>query len=302
MSAPPLRKRLKRWLRAKLLSALLQVLRWLPLGWARALGRAAGGLAYHLARGTRRLGERHLSVAFPEADAAFVRRTLRACFRGLGENLMENVVAHRLDGRLAEYVAIEGEACLEAALAEGRGVIVVTAHLGNWELAARALVARGREVVAIARRFHDPGLGRLVERHRAEGGVKTLLRGERSTPFRMVRHLKRGGALFMLVDQDTDVPSLFAPFFGRLAKTPRAPADLSLRLGAPVVAGFIERREGGHRLRFERIEAPRSGDAERDAVKLTEAINRAIEAEIRRRPADWVWFHRRWRTPPPPGA
>lgn len=251
----------------------------------------------------RALAKEHIRLAFPESSEQFIDDTCKSCFIGLGEHLLELCVVRRRAGLVDEIVKTDPEdmAPLDDALSEGNGCIVITGHIGSWELAARALARRGYGVAAVARRFHDPGLGALVESFRAAGGVETLPRGEPKTVRRLLTQLRSGGMIFMLVDQDTSVPSVHVPFFGRLAKTPRGPADLVYRTGVSLVMGFIHREGSGgsHRVRAERLVPPEpTGDRDRDARALMERINSRIEAEIRACPADWVWFHERWRSRP----
>ncbi len=300
----PRRKRLRRQLRAAVLRALLAVFGRLPLRPALALGRGLGWLAFHLVGGERRRAEANLRLAFPDADDRFVRDTVRQMFVNLGEHALENICIRGVDRRLPGWVRFEDQdrAILERALATGAGAVVLSGHIGNWELAARFLAHEGYRVVAVGRESHDPGLQRLMDDLRGSGGVTVLPRGARSTPVKMLRQLQRGDALFLLVDQDTDVPSVFVPFFGRPAKTPRAPADLCVRrAGSHLVAGLLH-RDGpgqGHQLVFHEIEVARTGDPEADAVTTTARINEMYEAEIRAAPAQWVWFHPRWRSRPP---
>jgi KDO2-lipid IV(A) lauroyltransferase len=299
----PRLKRLRRRLRAALLRAVFAVLGLLPLRPALALGRFLGWLAFHLVRGERRRAEANLRLAYPGADDAFVTGTVRQMFVNLGEHAMETVCIRRVDRRLPGWVRFEAadRAILDRALAAGKGAIVLSGHVGNWELAARFLAREGYEVVAIGRESHDPGLQRLIDDLRASGGVRILHRGHRLTPVKMLRQFQKGGSLFLLVDQDTDVPSVFVPFFGMPAKTPRAPADLCRRTGAALVAGFLH-RDGpgkGHRLVFHELEVAHTDDAEADALATTTRINEVYEEEIRGAPAEWVWFHPRWRSKPP---
>jgi KDO2-lipid IV(A) lauroyltransferase len=101
----------------------------------------------------------------------------------------------------------------------------------------------------------------------------------------------------LLIDQDIDAQGHFVPFFGRLAFTPRAAGDLAVRTGAAVLFGCIHREERTrHRVVIRRIPVPETGDRELDALSVTAAATRAIEEEIRARPDEWVWMHRRWRT------
>ena len=107
----------------------------------------------------------------------------------------------------------------------------------------------------------------------------------------------RGGAVGILIDQDTKVAGHFVPFFGREAFTPRAAGDLAARLGCPMIFGCCVRVAPGlHRMVLRPVTVPRTGDREADSLALTAAATRAIEEEIRKRPEQWVWMHERWRT------
>lgn len=287
-----------------MVAGLFHALGLLPLAWALPLGRAVGRAVWRVAWRPRGLALAHLELAFPELDPQ-ARAALGAqSFEALGEHLFELICAHQLRGQLRGWVDFDAQsrAALDAALAEGRGVLVLTGHIGSWELAAQAVAAWGYEVLAVARRIHEARLEALIEGSRSAGGVETLHKGSPMTGLTLLRRLRRGGAVFMLVDQDTDVPSHFAPFFGRPAATPRAPADLALRQGVALIMGFIHRRPGGgHTLRCERLALPPpSGAHETDALAISAAINQRIEAELRQHPAQWVWFHRRWRRQPAP--
>jgi KDO2-lipid IV(A) lauroyltransferase len=143
--APPLSKRLKRTLRYGLLRAALAVVGLLPLGWAQALGRALGSTAFHLAPGERRKALASLSIAFPEMSEEARLELARRCFRHLGTAVLEMAVAPRLGARFDRLVDCSGDAlaAMDRAYARGKGVVVVGAHFGNWELQGGASFAMG---------------------------------------------------------------------------------------------------------------------------------------------------------------
>jgi KDO2-lipid IV(A) lauroyltransferase len=188
------------------------------------------------------------------------------------------------------------------AVGRGKGLVFATGHVGNWELLAQRIAMRWPSAV-IARTGNDPGLTALVGRMRAAGNIETLWREEPSTARAMLRTFKQGRPLGILIDQDTRVQSVFVPFFGRPAATPRGAADLALRFGAPVLAGWARRRGprpgDGHEIDFEEI-AYDANPADRDAeaARLTAACTARLEAAIRASPAEWVWMHERWKTQP----
>jgi Kdo2-lipid IVA lauroyltransferase/acyltransferase len=176
----------------------------------------------------------------------------------------------------------------------------VTGHIGNWELLAAFFSWRGLPIAAIARRIYAERLNELLVGFRARQGVQTILRESPHSAREILRALKANALLAMLIDQDTHAPSVSIPFFGRLARTPAAAASLAIRREVPALAAFIQRRPGGgHRITIKpafRIEP--SGDRSADIRALTRQFNAALEAQIRENPAEWVWWHRRWRRAP----
>jgi len=297
----PLFKRFRRELRVRALLLFLPLLRRLPIALATALGAAVGFIAYLVTGRERRLALEHLALAFPEKSARERRQIARASFCNLGRGALELAVIERIQPQLRERVQLgEAErAMLAAAHAEGKGVLFASCHIGNWELLARRIALEGYTCGTVAREAQDPRLTRVLEDARSRAGLATLWRGKPGVAREMLRLLRAGGFLGLLIDQDIDVQGQFVPFFGRLAHTPRAVGDLAVRTGAPVLLGCIHREAGaGHRVVLHRIAVPSSADREADALAVTAAATAAIEAEIRARPDEWVWMHRRWRTRP----
>ena len=298
----PLFKRLRRELRVRALLLSLPLLRALPVPVATALGAAVGALAYWLVGRERRLAHEHLAFAFPDAREAERIRIAKACFRNLGRAALELAVIEKLQPDLTRYVLLgeREKALLREAHALGKGVLFASCHLGNWELLARRIALEGYTCGTVAREAQDPRLTAILEQARARVGLTTLWRGRPGVAREMLRLLRAGGFLGLLIDQDIDVQGFFVPFFGRLAHTPRAVGDLAVRTGAPALFGCIHREGRGHRVVLARLEVPNSGDHQADARAVTAAATAAIEAEVRACPGEWVWMHRRWRTRPPP--
>jgi KDO2-lipid IV(A) lauroyltransferase len=302
--AAPLPKLVRRRVRSALLRLLIAALGLIPLGPALALGGAIGRLAWLAGWRTRRRSLEHLAAALPERPAEERRRIARGMFVHMGRSAMELAAIRWYDRRLEGYVELADPELLRQVMARGRGMVFVTGHLGNWELLARRIARAGVPNAVIAKASWDAKLDERVARFRSEGGVTTLWREDPDTGRAIIRTFRSRKALGLLIDQDTKVQGVFVPFFGRPAFTPRAAADLALRFGAPVVVGSIHRKGpgpgDGHRL--ELLEIPFSADPpdrEAEAVRLTAACTAALEAAIRRHPAEWVWMHERWRTRPP---
>jgi KDO2-lipid IV(A) lauroyltransferase len=296
----PLAKRVKRRLRFFLLQPVLFVVGRLPLKLAQRAGDAFGALAFLVARGEVAKALRSLARAFPEKSDAERRLLAKACFRHLGRVAFEAAVAPRLSA--AEFdglveVPKDVRSMLLRAHAEGRGVVAVTGHVGHWELLGWAFVRQGIPLHVIARDNVDARLTGLVDGFRAQGGVRSILRGRPGAAVGMLRALRRGDALGLLIDQDTRVQSVCVPFFGTLASTPRAPADLTLRTGAATVVVFLQRgADGRYHFSGTQLSVERTGNDETDVLALTKAYSQAIETAVRRAPEQWVWMHQRWKT------
>ena len=310
----PLRKRLRRELRVRALLFFLPLLGRLPHRLAVGVGAFVGVLGWYLVGRERRLALEHLTVALPELTPQERSRIGRASFANLGRSALELAAVAGIQGRLAQVVHVgdDGRALLREAHAEGRGCVFVSCHVGNWELLARRIALEGFPCGTVAREAQDPRLTALLEKARRDAGVQVLWRGKPGLVRALLRLLRAGGFVGLLIDQDTDVQGYFVPFFGRPAFTPRAAGDLAVRTGAPLIFGCVHRvAPSVHEVVLRRIAVPSTGDREADSLAATAAATRAIEKEIRRRPDEWVWMHRRWRTkqgdgqapqaPPAPG-
>lgn len=279
----------------------LALIALLPIRFAAALGRGLGSVVSSLAAGERRRALASLRRAFPDKPDAQLEALARASFRHLGQSLFELACVAQLDRDVDRFIEwpTEDRRALEAALSRGKGVVFVTGHVGNWELLARRVALAGFPSQSIARETSDAGMTQLVERFRLSGNVKSIWRGQDGAARAMLRALKAGEILGLVIDQDTKVQSLFVPFFGVLAATPRAPADLAVRTGAALMVGFCQRQPGGrYLLTMKELPVEPSGDRERDVWKLTETLSSEIEHAIRRAPEQWVWMHQRWKTRP----
>jgi KDO2-lipid IV(A) lauroyltransferase len=292
----PLRKKVRRELRVRALLLALPLLRMLPL----RVGAALGWLAWYASGRQRRLAREQLSIAFPQMGARERDRIGRASFANLGRVMLQTARADRLDIREVVELSPADEEVLRAAYAEGKGVVMASAHIGAWELFARRIAATGIPCGTVAKEPHDPRLMDLLDESRRSGGLRLFWRGAPGAAREMLRFLyDERGMLGILIDQDTRVAGHFVPFFGRPAFTPRAAGDLAARLGAPLVFGCAHRvARGVHRVVVRRVDVPRTGDRDRDSLALTAAATQVIEEEIRKRPDEWVWMHARWRTQP----
>jgi KDO2-lipid IV(A) lauroyltransferase len=243
----------------------------------------------------RRRALEHLALALPELPETERQKIARGCFRQAGMNLSELLHFFRRDRRaILSCLEVEGWESVQAARAAGRPLLFLTGHCGNWEMISTVLYNGGITPAAVARPLDDPALQKLVVDLRAHFGTLTIARGTRGAARQLLETLRRGGALAMLIDQDTKVDGVWVPFFGRPAFTPVGAAEIALRQKALVIPSFIERRaDRDHLVRF--LPALDLPDDPRNATALMTA---KIEEQIRRQPEQWVWWHKRWRRQP----
>lgn len=273
----------------------------LPLSTGLWVGRRLGDLASVVLPGRWAVARQNLARAFEgERSGRELRRLCRESFRHLGMTFVEACTFFfRPPSVMLSRVEVDGVEHLKAAAAPGRGVLLLTAHLGNWELLAAAHVQTGYPLSVVARPLDSPVLNRIVTRFRESGGVEVI--PKRQAARRVLEALRRGSMVGILLDQNTSRrEGVFVPFFSELASTSKSLALLALSSGVPVVPVFIHREAGGrHRVVVDpAIPPPSTGDREQDILAFTAAFARAVESRVRQWPDQWLWIHRRWKTRP----
>jgi KDO2-lipid IV(A) lauroyltransferase len=263
------------------------------------LGSWAGDVAYHVLRVRRDVVEEQIRLAFPDRDAAWVRATAAACYRHLGREALAMLrLAGMTKAGIVERTCVEGIEQLERALAAARGAVVVTGHLGNWEIGAAALVARGIPIDGIAQMQRNPLVNRAILEARARLGLRVFDR--RGAIRRSLEALREGRVPGFVADQDARRAGIFVPFFGRLASTSPGPALVAIRADVPLFMGIALRQpDGRYEVRLEEVETDRSGPRDAAVERLTAAFTARLEAAVREAPDQYFWLHRRWKTRPP---
>ena len=281
--------------------AVLKSIGVLPRPLALKAGQGVGALARLLLPHLRRHAAINLGIAFPALDARDRRRIERGSFRNLGRLLGEVSQFPRFNRRnIHSVVVYEGLEHFLAAQAVGRGVILLTGHIGAWELSVYAHSIYGHPMSFLARRVDNPLVERLAEGYRARYGNRSI--DKRGGLREVLRTLKGGGVVGILADLNTSrEEGVFCDFFGRPACTTAGVATLALRTGAAVLPGYLIWDEAArvHRLCFEPpVETVNTGNQKDDVAANTARYVKVIEDVIRRHPEQWLWVHRRWRTRP----
>ncbi len=291
-------RRFRRRLTRAFLPLLQASLGGLPWRIVLAAGAALGWLAYLVQPRRRRRARENLARSFEgELGPRQIRSLVRRVFTGLGMNLAETCWVAARPSRGERLVEIDGWEHLQAARALGKGLVLITGHVGSWDLMASVVARRGIPVSVIARESRDGRVNEFMVSLRSRLGVRSILRGSTGAARAILRTLRSGEALASIIDQDTRVQGIFVEFFGRPAFTPTGPISLALRSGAPVVLMAGRRLPGGrHRLRFDPpIRLSQDADREEEIRRHTAAFTRWLEERIREHPEQWVWIHRRWR-------
>lgn len=282
------------------LRGVTRVLGLVPLSWARRIGAGIARLGYAPLGIRRRVVVRQIAAAFPDLDQRAVHRLARRAYGHLGRVVAEAALLPGLgrDGVLALFEGADGFEAIEQVVAEGRGVILITGHFGNWELAGAYVAARGIPIEVIARRLKNPLVDAYVTRTRAGTGMRVVHDADavRRTP----RALREGHAVAFVADQGVlGLASTFVPFFGRPAKTPRGAAVFALRFGIPAFfVAAVATQRGRYRCVATPIPVRDTGDREADVDAFVAAHTAVLEAWVRRYPEQYFWHHRRWRRQP----
>ena len=297
----PLRKRIRDQLFYLFILSVCRTVTLLPRGPVLRAARAAGSLAFLFPSGMRSRTVKNLRRALgADLGRGGVARTARNVFRHFmtaGFDLMFIPGLCR-SGRIREIVTARGMEHLDRAFAKGRGVMMLTAHFGNWEILGAWLAASGYPMKVIGRALENPGLDRLLVGIRNQAGYTNIPRGTSSRE--IIRTIRSGGAIGMLIDQDVQVQGVFADFFGRPAFTPTGPVVLARRFDIPIVPIFCRMKDD---LTYEvtclpEVEQGKDGSDDEAVRETTARINRIYEDIIRETPEQWVWMHKRWKTQP----
>lgn len=283
---------------------LIALIILLPYTWVSSLGRFFGEWVFRLAGRERLKTLQGLQTAYPDISPRKAGKLALAVWKNLGRNVFE--LAHWMgwdrEKILSLVVREEGWENIEKAKEKGKGLFVVTAHLGNWELLGGYLGWKYKgKASAVAKPLYDPRFDELINRFRVEkmGAAAMIKRGLALRG--ILEALKENQLVLALCDQDTGKDGVFIPFFGKAAWTQSGVPRIALKTGAAVVPAFLVRgADGRFELHVEKeIKVPRTGDKERDAVVLTRHITEVIEKFVRAYPDQWVWMHERWKTRPP---
>jgi KDO2-lipid IV(A) lauroyltransferase len=280
---------------------VLSALGAVSFGSARKVGRWLGGLGYSPFGVRRNVVQRQIAAAFPDASAREVDALVREAYQHFGEVLVETALLPKLgrQGILDLFRDAEGFEPIEEAYAAGKGIILITGHFGNWELAGAYVAARGIPIEVIVRRMNNPLFDSYITRTRAGAGM--IVVHDHDAVRRTPRAFRAGHAVAFVADQGVlGLASTFVPFFGRPAKTPRGPAVFAMRFRLPTFfVAAVREPDGRYRCVATPVEIPDTGDREADVDTVVARYTSILESWVRRYPGQYFWHHRRWKRQPP---
>ena len=273
----------------------------LPSSMAYSIGEGLAGLLYRFDRKHRLIAHENLHRAFNgELSSVEIAELARLCFINLGRTAVETCRILEIDREnFRQFIRIEGYEHFQQAKHRGKGIIYITAHLGSWELLPLASALMGEPLSIVTRPLDNPYLDRAINRLRTAWGTRVL--AKKQVMPALVQTLLRGESIGILMDQNiTWKEGVFVDFFGMQACTALAPALLALRTDASVLpAAIIRSGRDRHTILVEKeIPLIRTGRLKADVIANTASFTKAIEAFVRREPAQWLWVHRRWKTQP----
>jgi Kdo2-lipid IVA lauroyltransferase/acyltransferase len=263
-----------------------------------AFGGAVGKLGYFPIKFRTKLVEKNLRLAFPDRDDEWIRKTMRAAYAHLGREALETLRLSRVTREeLIARADVTGFDEFKKAFAEGKGVVLVTGHVGNHEMAASLLAAYGFPLDVVVQQQENPLFNAALNDARARLGVRII---DRFQAHRLaIKSLRTGRTVGFAADQNAGKAGVFVPFFGKLASTHRGPALFALKTGAPMFLATLLRRGDRYEGTLQRVEVDRSGPLENSVYNLTAAFTAKLEEVVRAAPEQYLWLHRRWKTAPP---
>jgi KDO2-lipid IV(A) lauroyltransferase len=285
------------------LRVIVSVIRLLPLSIGMLMAKSLAYVIYLFDSKHRKVTDENLRNAYGEDLSDFQRRKIiRLNYQHLASVGVDFIKMPQIvnSSNWQKHFEVEGVEFARKALKEGKGIIFVGGHVGNWEVLGCAFEFFFQPVHSIAKHMKNPFVDRFLTSHRKYGNQEIIFKEKAARE--MIKVLKNNECLGILVDQNARKNSIFVDFFGQKAATTRVVATLSLKTGAPIIMVFLRRSDRRYRFKIslsKPIQIEKTGDLEKDILNLTQRYTTIMESRIREHPHEWMWLHRRWKTRPP---
>jgi len=258
------------------------------------VGRFLGAAFSFLPTKERRVAQLQLDNFLAAAGG---RKIVARVYAGLGQSLLESINLAPILQNPDLFIECPDLAEIRRLLSRNKPIVALTAHTGNWDLLAAYIVSLGIPLTAAGRAARIRAFQEILAEIRSKYGVQTIWRAERGGGKALLRSLQNQRVVAALIDQDTQVASVFAPFFGVPVKTPSGLISLGKKIRALFVSAFMFRSaRNRYRLYIEEI------DGSLPVQTIAAVFNQRLEKLLRRYPDQWVWMHKRWRSSPDHGT
>lgn len=257
-------------------------------------------ILYPLLKSRRRVAKKNLRIAFPDKSDAELNRLVYASFENLIITFTEIFnISNMSEKQIKEYVQFENSQLLQKLYDDGRGLILLSAHYGNWEFMAMAGAYHlNLDMLIPVKLLKNWFVDRIINKNRTACGNKVINMDKAA--FEMLKQLKSGKAIALLADQSAHENSdIYVSMFGKPTLTYKAPAELALKYNIPLTFNYCERqRDGKYIIKSELVKSEDLEFTKEGVAELTQRHSNMLEALLRRNPAQWVWAHKRWKHSP----
>lgn len=271
-----------------------------PIKFNIAISKCILKLLYPLIKSRRRVAKKNLRIAFPDKSDAELNRLVYASFENLIITFTEIFnISNMSEKQIKEYVQFENGEMLQKLYDDGRGLILLSAHYGNWEFMAMAGAYHlNLDMLIPVKLLKNWFVDRIINKNRTACGNKVINMDKAA--FEMLKQLKSGKAIALLADQSAHENSdIYVSMFGKPTLTYKAPAELALKYNIPLTFNYCERQgDGKYIIKSELVKSEDLEFTKEGVAELTQRHSNMLEAVLRRNPAQWVWAHKRWKHSP----
>ncbi|MDR1926742.1 MAG: lysophospholipid acyltransferase family protein [Endomicrobium sp.] len=242
----------------------------------------------------------NIVLAFPEKSKQNVNLIAKNTYKTFARIFIDMFFIFKMSGDEVEKLLTYDKNMIDKALARGKGLVLLSAHFGNWELSALALAKKYTVALIVAKQSND-FVNRIISSFRNKEGFNVIdfQRDDKMSFRHIIKALRKNYVLAILGDQDAGHQGVFIPFFGKLASTPKGPAFFAIHAGSPIITAFgVYQKDGSMKMKLEELPIPNTGDEKKDIEIINGIYNERLEDIIRENPEQWFWFHRRWNTRP----
>ena len=285
-------------------SALIQLVRPLPQNAVVTLGRNLGAIVFCFSKKRKKAAKTNLNIMFSDTKSSDQKmRIIKESFKSLAVSALQSIwITFNTKERIRRLIDGEPEGLdiLKKCLKKRKGIFFLTAHYGNWEIMGLNHGLLGIcPLSSIARKLDNPYLNSIVEKLRTSTGNNIFYRDD--SLLKIVRELKNNNSVAVMMDQNTAKGGIFVDFFGLKASTPRSVAQLSYRMGTPILPLFsYPTVKGTYKIKYgPELSLNKSEEKDQIILDWTQEMEKYVESIIRKNPAPWMCGHRRWKTRPP---